>query len=80
MNVKGTYTIKEKMGSYDLEIDYEYYFKESTHYDPFEDKLDIKEVRLNGMNITGFYYDYLNEDMFNDVYEYATEDKYENHE
>ena len=80
MNVKGTYTIKENMGSYDLEIDYEYYIKKPTHYDPFEDKLDIKEVRLNGMNITGFYYDYLNEDMFNDVYEYATEDKYENHE
>tara|TARA_R110000850_G_scaffold39074_1_gene101687 strand:+ start:219 stop:461 length:243 start_codon:yes stop_codon:yes gene_type:complete len=80
MNVKGTYTIKENMGSYDLEIDYEYYIKKPTHYDPLEDQLDIKQVRLNGMDITKFYWDYLDEDMFIDVYEYAVENKYENHE
>ena len=44
------------------------------------DQLDIKEVRLNGMDITKFYWDYLDEDMFIDVYEYAVENKYENHE
>ena len=29
------------------------------------------------MDITKFYWDYLNEDMFDEVYEYATENKYE---
>jgi len=77
MIVKSTYSITENMGCYDLEIDYEYYYKTPTHFDPLEDRLDIKEVRLNGMDITKFYWDYLNEDMFDDVYEYATENKYE---
>ena len=77
MRVKGTYSITENMGCYDLEIDYEYYHKAPTHYDPLEDRLDIKQVRLNGMDITKFYWDYLDEDMFIEVYEYATQNKYE---
>jgi hypothetical protein len=77
MIVKNTYTKIDNMDEYNLEIDYEYYHKASTHEDPFEDQLDIKEVRLNSMNITKFYWDYLNEDMFNDVYEYAVENKHE---
>lgn len=86
MNVKGTCTIvnhssvKENMGCYELEIDYNYYYKNPTHEDPFEDQLDIKEVRLNSLNITQFYWDYLNEDMFEKIYEYAVENKHENHE
>jgi hypothetical protein len=77
MRVKGTYSITENMGCYDLEIDYEYYHKAPTHQDPLEDRLNIKQVRLNGMDITKFYWDYLDEDMFIDVYEYAIENKYE---
>ena len=34
MIVKSTYSITENMGCYDLEIDYEYYHKAPTHYDP----------------------------------------------
>jgi hypothetical protein len=76
MNVKGTYCITESMEQYSLEVDYEYYHKAPTHYDPFEDRLDIKEVRLNGMDITKFYWDYLNEDMFDEVYRYAYDNRY----
>ena len=34
-------------------------------------------MRLNDIDITQFYWDYLNEDMFNDVYEYAVENRVE---
>ena len=76
MNVKGTYTIKEYF-NFTIEVDYEYYHKAPTHEDPFEDQLNIKRVRLNDIDITRFYWDYLNEDMFNDVYEYAVENRVE---
>ena len=77
MNIKGTYCITESMEQYNLEIDYQYYYKAQTYEDPFEDQLDIKQVRLNDIDITQFYWDYLNEDMFNDVYEYAVENRVE---
>ena len=76
MNLKGTYVIKEYF-NFTIEVDYEYYHKAPTHEDPFEDRLDIKRVRLNDIDITQFYWDYLNEDMFNDVYEYAVENRVE---
>ncbi len=80
MNVKGTYTIKENMGSYDLEIDYKYYWKEQTHEHPFEDNIEIKEVRLNAMDITTFYIDFLCDEFHDKVWRYAYQNKYENHE
>ncbi len=76
MIVKNTYTKIDNMDEYNLEIDYKYYHKAPTHYDPFEDRLDIEEVRLNAMNITKFYWDYLNEDMFDEVYQYAYDNRY----
>ena len=39
--------------------------------------LDIKRVRLNDIDITRFYWDYLNEDMFEKIYEYASENRIE---
>jgi hypothetical protein len=76
MNVKGTYTIKEYF-NFTIEVDYEYYHKAQTYEDPFEDQLDIKQVRLNDIDITQFYWDYLNEDMFEEIYEYASENRIE---
>ena len=75
MNVKGTYLIEEYF-NFTIEVDYEYYHKASTHKDPFEDRLDIKRVRLNDIDITRFYWDYLNEDMFEKIYEYANDVSY----
>lgn len=75
MNVKGTYTIRENMGSYDLEIDYKYYWKEQTHEYPFEDDIEIKEVRLNAINITKFYIDFLCDEFHDEVWRYAYENK-----
>jgi len=76
MNIKGTYTIKEYF-NFTIEVDYEYYHKAPTHEDPLEDRLDIKRVRLNDIDITQFYWDYLNEDMFEKIYEYASENRIE---
>jgi hypothetical protein len=76
MKVKGTY-YKEDL-DYEFCVEYEYYHKESTYDDPFEDRLDIKKATLNGMDITTFYWDYLNEDMFDEIYSYAVANKYEN--
>ncbi len=77
MKVKGTYTIKENMGCYNLEIDYKYYWKEQTHEYPFEDDIEITEVRLNAMDITTFYIDYLCDEFHDQVCRYAFENRYE---
>ena len=80
MNVKGTYTIKENMGSYDLEIDYKYYWKEQTHEHPFEDDIEIKEVRFNAMDITTFYIDFLCDVFHDEVWQYAYDNRYVKYE
>lgn len=77
MNIKGTYLIDEYF-NFTIKVDYEYYYKAQTHEDPFEDQLDIKKVRLNDVDITRFYWDYLNEDLFEKIYEHVVEFKIEN--
>ena len=77
MNIKGTYLIDEYF-NFTIKVDYEYYYKAQTHEDPFVDQLDIKKVRLNDVDITRFYRDYLNEGLFEKIYEHVEVIKYIN--
>lgn len=74
MNTKGIYTIEETFG-YVLEIDYDYYWLDGDHETPPESDLTVREVRLNGMEITSFYLDFIEEQVAEQLNEYAQENK-----
>ena len=71
---KGTYII-EKTFRYVLEIDHEYYWLVGDQETPPESDLTIKEVRLNGMEMTNFYIDFIEENLSEQLDEYAQENK-----
>lgn len=74
MTTKGTY-ITEEAFTYSLEIDYDYYWIDGDHETPPESELEVTEVRLNGMDITIFYMDFLEHQVEEQLNEYAQENK-----
>ncbi len=76
MIVYNTYFVYENKGAYALEIEYEYYWKDETYEDPFEDDLHIEKVELNGIDITTFYTDFLCDIFHEEVWEHAINNKY----
>ncbi len=69
INTKGTYVIKQD--HYVLSIDYTYYYNTGTHEQPPEADMEITSVDLNGMDITDFYWDYVDDAIHTEVWEYA---------
>jgi len=76
MKVKGIYEVTEA-SEYELAIHYDYYWEEATHDAPAEDELEVTKVTLNGVDVTTFYYDFLETKIFNQfLNEYAQENKH----
>ena len=73
MKVKGTYVVTDD--SYELEIYYEYYWDNGTWEQPPEDELTILRVLVDGFEITDFFWDYVKDDLEEDVRDYAIENK-----
>ena len=75
MKYTGTYSIVEE--NYVLVIEYEYYLDKGDYESPPEDEFTITEVLLRRksiiMDITDFYWDWLDRTMHTQVYEYARE-------
>tara|TARA_R110002072_G_scaffold77844_3_gene181019 strand:- start:3231 stop:3455 length:225 start_codon:yes stop_codon:yes gene_type:complete len=71
INTKGTYTIKGE--KYEISIDYLYYYNTGTYEQPPEEDLEIESVDLNGMDITNLFWDYIEDDVYQQVIEYARE-------
>lgn len=71
MKYTGTYSIVEE--NYVLVIEYEYYWDQGDYYSPPEDEFTITEVLLNGEDITDFYWDWVDDSIHSQVYEYARE-------
>lgn len=71
INTRGTYTIEQD--HYLLSIDYTYYYNTGTYEQPPEADMEIHNVELNGMNITDFYWDYVDDAIHTQVWEYAQE-------
>lgn len=67
----GTYTIEQDQ--YELSINYNYYYSSSTLDYPPEAEMDITSVYLNGMNITEFYWNYVDDAIHTQVWEHAEE-------
>ena len=75
MKYTETYSIEEE--NYVLVIEYEYYWDKGDYESPPEDEFTITEVLLRRksiiMDITDFYWDWLDRTMHTQVYEYARE-------
>ena len=74
MKTRGNYTIEEE--NYDLNISYVYYWDDGDHENAPENDLEILEVELNGVDITDFFWDWVNDDLNTRVWEYAQENKH----
>tara|TARA_R110002094_G_scaffold69339_1_gene78403 strand:+ start:113 stop:334 length:222 start_codon:yes stop_codon:yes gene_type:complete len=66
---RGTFTLTQD--NYEIVIRYEYYSNNGTYEQPPEEELEITDVWLNDMDITDFYWDYL--DFYEEVVQYARE-------
>tara|TARA_R110000796_G_scaffold64239_1_gene148889 strand:+ start:1224 stop:1451 length:228 start_codon:yes stop_codon:yes gene_type:complete len=71
LNKTSTYIVKEE--KYELAINYNYYYNTGTHDNPPEAEMDITSVYLNGMNITEFYWNYVDDAIHTQVWEHAQE-------
>jgi len=65
----GTYTIEQDQ--YEMSINYTYSYSSGTHDNPPEADMDITSVYLNGMNITEFYWNYVDELLHTELWEHA---------
>ncbi len=74
MKTRGNYTIEED--NYDLNISYASYWDDGDYENPPENDLEILEVELNGVDITDFFWDWVNDDLNTRVWEYAQENKH----
>jgi hypothetical protein len=74
MKTQGTYTVGEPF-SYELTIEYDYYWDDGDHQEPPEDGLEISKVYLNGNDITTFYIDFLEDSIGEQLHEYAQNNK-----
>ena len=75
MKTRGTYSIN--YDTYDVVVEYEYYWDNGTHEQPPEEDLTILKVIINNNDITDFFWEYVTDDLYNDVFVYAKENKYE---
>ncbi len=73
MKTKGTYIVTDD--NYELEIYYEYYWDNGDYNNAPEADMEILEVKLNGMDITDFYWDWIDDSINTQVWEYAQENK-----
>lgn len=76
MKTKGTFTLEE-LGAYQLEVEYDYYWDDGDYNSPPEDELEVTRVTLNGMPITAFYTDFLEDSIDEQLHEYAQENKHQ---
>lgn len=68
-NSRGTYTIEED--NYEMSIDYSYYYTSGSYELPPAEDLEIESVDLNGIDITDFFWDFVEDKVYQQVIEYA---------
>ncbi len=69
INSKGTYTISED--HYEMSIDYSYYYTSGSYELPPAEDMEIESVELNGKDITDFFWDFVEDKVYQQVIEYA---------
>ena len=73
MKYNGTYIQEEE--TYTLWVDYSYYWDNGDYYQPPEADLEVQRVMLNNIDITDFYWDYVDDSMHSQIKEYAEENR-----
>lgn len=71
MKYKGTYYLEQD--SYTIEADYEYYYDPGGWEYPPEEDLEIYNIKYNGEDFSDFFWDYVEDKMYDDILEYARE-------
>ncbi len=69
----GWYTIENVDEQYTIEIEYIYEVSDSQFKEEIDEDIEVEQVLINGVDLTGFYYDYLDKDIIDDLYDYARE-------
>jgi hypothetical protein len=67
----GWYTIENVDEQYTIEIEYTYKVYDSQFKEEIDEDIQIEQVLINGVDLTGFYYDYLDKDIIDELYDYA---------
>ena len=67
----GWYTIENVDEQYTIEIEYIYEVEASQFKEEIDEDLEVEQVLINGVDLTGFYYDYLDKDIIDELYDYA---------
>ncbi|MDA9247082.1 hypothetical protein N9P25_02020 [Flavobacteriaceae bacterium] len=73
MKIKGTYSVVGD--SYELDVNYIYYWDDGNYENPPECDLEIENVELNGVDISEFYWDWVHDNLYQNVWEHAQENK-----
>ena len=66
---QGTYALVSE--TYDLQIDYHYYYCSGDYEHPPEEDLEIKAVTLNDEDITDFFWDLVEDQVYEQVMQHA---------
>jgi len=69
----GWYTIENVDEQYTIEIEYIYEVAYSQFNEEIDEDIEVEQVLINGVDLTGFYYDYLDKDIIDELYDYARE-------
>ena len=56
---------------YTIEIEYIYEVAYSQFKEEIDEDIEVDQVLINGVDLTGFYYDYLDKDIIDELYDYA---------
>ena len=67
----GWYTIDNVDEQYTIEIEYTYEVDDSQFKEEIDEDIQVEQVLINGVDLTGFYYDYLDKDIIDELYDYA---------
>jgi hypothetical protein len=65
--------------TYEVEVSYNYYFDSGDYYQPPEEDFEINYVKVNGVDMTDFYWDISdsNDFIYQNALEYARENRHE---
>jgi hypothetical protein len=69
VNKKGTHTIEQD--HYSMHIKYAYYYTPGSYELPPAEDLEIQSVHLNGMDITDFFWEFVEDKVYEDVLTFA---------
>lgn len=69
IKLHSTYSVVTE--TYAMHVEYSYYYDSGDYYQPPDEEIDIKSVSLDGIDITDFYWDWIDDRLDEEIYEHA---------